>query len=201
MDIKMKRAVFIRDSTDMRQMFSFALPAQVLNAVTVYSAHFYGAMIWDLYGEMSGQVYRSWNTCVKLTWDLPRSTHNYFVEHLLAKDFSSVRMRIMTQYVAFLKRLGKSVSDEVRILSSIAASDVRSVTGKNCLNLENEFSLNPWKETPGSFRKKYKVYDVPNQDTWRLPLLASLLREKHELDVTGENIENITGLIESLCSS
>ena len=102
------------------------------------------------------------------------------------------------QYVGFLKRLEKSVSGEVRILSRIAASDVRSVTGKNCLNLGIEFGLDPWKETPGSIRKKYKVYDLPNQDNWRLPLLASLLRERHELDVTGENIENISGLIESL---
>ena len=76
MDTKMKRAAFINNSTDIRHMFSFALPEQVLSAVSVYTAHFYGAMLWDLYGEMSGQVFRSWNTCVKLAWGLPRSTHN-----------------------------------------------------------------------------------------------------------------------------
>ena len=201
MDIKMKRAAFIQNSTDIRQLFSFALPEQVLNAVCVYSAHFYGAMIWDLYGEMSGQVFRSWNTCVKLSWDLPRSTHNYFVEQLLAKDFSSVRKKILLQYVSFLKRLGKSVSCEVRVMSRIAACDVRSVTGKNCLNMKNEFSLDPWKEPASSFGMKYKMYEVPEQDHWRPSLLSSLLREKYEMDITGENIETISGLIESLCSS
>ena len=66
MDIKIKRADFIRNSVDTREMFSFALPTQVLNTISVYSAHFYGSMLWDLYGDMSGQVYRSWNNSVKL---------------------------------------------------------------------------------------------------------------------------------------
>ena len=34
MDTKMKRAAFINNSTDIRHMFSFALPEQVLNAVS-----------------------------------------------------------------------------------------------------------------------------------------------------------------------
>jgi hypothetical protein len=65
-DAKMKRADFIRSSTDMKEMLGFANPLQVLNAVSVYSVHFYSAM--NLYGDMAGQVYRSWNTCVKLAW-------------------------------------------------------------------------------------------------------------------------------------
>jgi hypothetical protein len=197
MDIKMKRAAFIKNTTDIRTQFSFALPGQVLNAICVYSAHFYGAMLWDLYGELSGQVYRSWNTCVKLVWDLPRSTHNYLVEQTLAKD-SSVRKRILLQYASFLQRLGKSVSGEVRVMSRIAAADVQSVTGKNCYNMIN---LDPWTQPVRSFAKDYKMYETPAQDTWRSSLLLSLMREKYDMDVTGEDVETISGLIESLCSS
>ena len=93
-------------------------------------------MLWDLYGEMAGKVYRSWNTTVKLVWNLPvpRSTHNYFVDHLLAKSVNSVRKKVLSQYVSFLQRLGNSVSTEVRLMSRIAAADIRSVSGKNALN-------------------------------------------------------------------
>ena len=94
-DAKMKRADFMRSSTDMREMFGFANPAQVLTAVSVYSAHFYGAMLWNLYGDMAGQVYRSWNTCVKLAWGVPRWTHNYFVDNVLSGSLSSVRKKIL----------------------------------------------------------------------------------------------------------
>ena len=49
MDIKMKRAAFIKNSTDIKNVFHLALSEQVLN---VYSAHFYGALILDLNSEM-----------------------------------------------------------------------------------------------------------------------------------------------------
>ena len=88
-------------------------------------------MLWDLYGDVAGQVYCSWNTCVKLVWNLPRSTHNYFVDNMLAEDFPSVRRKILSQYISFSQRLRKSVSSEVRLMSFVAAADIRSNTGRN----------------------------------------------------------------------
>ena len=201
MDTRMKRAAFIKNSVDTRTMFSFALPTQVLNAIMVYSAHFYGSPIWDLYGEIANQVYKRWNTSVKLVWDLPRATHNFFVDNFLAESFSSVRKNILVQYTSFVKRLGKSVSDEVRIMSRIAGSDIRSTMGKNCHNLKEEFKLDPWKDSTMLFKEAYKYYEIPEVDRWRIPLLRSLLREKYEMYVCGEETEVISGLIESLCYS
>ena len=201
MDTRMKRASFIQNSTDMRDLFRFALPGQVLNAVQTYNSHFYGSMIWDLFGAMANQVYRSWNTTVKLAWNLPRSTHNYFLEHLLAKDMRSARQQILSQYIGFLKRLGKSVSSEVRIMRSIAAQDIRSVTGRNCSNLCQEFSVDPWQVSASSFSRGYKQYELPDQDRWRLSFLMDLLKQKYAMQACDENTDVVTELIESLCSS
>ena len=150
---------------------------------------------------LPGQVYRSWNTCVKLVWDLPRSTHNYLVEHMLAKDLVSVRQRIFSQYIRFVQRLPKSVSKEVRILQSIVKNDVRSVTGKNCLMLSQEFSIDPLTVSPGKFNELYKNYAVPEHDTWRIPLLGTLLDQRYEMAACGDDIETVSGLLESLCST
>ena len=201
MDTRMKRGSFITNSTDIRSMFSFALPVQVLNAISVYSAHFYGSMLWDLYGDVAGQVYRSWNTCVKLVWNLPRSTHNYFVDNLLAEDFPSVRKKILSQYVSFLQRLRKSVSTEVRLMSYIAAADIRSTTGRNCHYLTQEFEIDPWTSSPHELKSRYRYYDVPDADSWRLPLLTTLLQQRYEVNACGEDSDTVDGLIESLCSS
>ena len=201
MDTKMKRASFISSSTDIREMFSFALPAQVLSAVSIYSAHFYGSMIWDLYGEMAGQVYRSWSTCVKLVWKLPRATHNYLVENLLSEGFPSIREKILSQYVGFLRKLANSISPEVRMLSSIVAQDIRSPTGRNCLNLRNEFDFDPWLTSPSILKSQYSQYEVPEADKWRLPLLTTLLHQRYDLSACGEETETVDGLIESLCTS
>ena len=74
-DVKIKRAQFINESIEIRDTFSFAHPEQILQAVRVYCGHNYGSMLWELDSEMVGQYNRAWNTCVKLTNDVPRSTH------------------------------------------------------------------------------------------------------------------------------
>ena len=107
------------------------------------------------------------------------------MEQLLAKEFSSVRKNIFLQFASFLKRRGRSVNSEVRILSRIVAYDVRSQTAKNCLNMEREFNLDPWMVPAFKFKNEYKMYEVPEHDHWRPSLLSSLLREKYELNVTG----------------
>ena len=58
----------IENSTNIREMFGFAHPAQVIQAVYVYAAHFYRSMLWNLCGLGASQVFRSWYTCVKLAW-------------------------------------------------------------------------------------------------------------------------------------
>ena len=83
-DANVKRIRFIDRSTKIRETFHFADPVNILQAVQVYAGDGYGAMIWDLYGEKANQYFRTWNTCVKLSWEVPRQTHTYFVDNMLA---------------------------------------------------------------------------------------------------------------------
>ena len=66
-DIKVKRAQYINRSVEIRDIFSFAEPQQVLQAVNKYVGHHYGSMLWDMESDMFGQYCRTWNTCVKLS--------------------------------------------------------------------------------------------------------------------------------------
>ena len=100
----------------------------MLEAVTVYASHFYGSMLWDLYGEGANQVYRSWNTCVKMAWDIPRMSHNYFVD-TLSGGLPNIRKQILCQYVSFFQKLRQSPLREVRILATMMGRDRNSVTG------------------------------------------------------------------------
>ena len=71
-DVKNKRAAYIDNSVKIQETFGFANPPEVLRAVQTYAGHWYGSMLWDLFGQMAGQIYNSWFTTVKVTWD-PRS--------------------------------------------------------------------------------------------------------------------------------
>ena len=64
-DIVIKRARFIQSSVEIRSLFSFAAPAEVLHALKVYSRSFYGSCMWDLGCMKAKQVYSAWNTVVK----------------------------------------------------------------------------------------------------------------------------------------
>ena len=72
-DANLKRISFIDKSTNIRDMFSFADPTNVLQAIQVYAGDAYGSNLWDLYGEKAGQFYRMWTTSVKLCWQVPRA--------------------------------------------------------------------------------------------------------------------------------
>ena len=68
---------------------------------------------------------------MKLAWNVPRSTHTYFVTQLLYGGLSSLRVDVMGRYVNYFRRLQHSSSIEVRVMVAIAARDVRSTTGNN----------------------------------------------------------------------
>ena len=50
-DMKVKRADFIRKSTEVREALSFAQPTQILQAVRTYCCSLYGAMTWSLFSD------------------------------------------------------------------------------------------------------------------------------------------------------
>ena len=167
----------------------------------MYAAHFYGSMLWNLYGLGASQVFRSWNTCVKLLWDIPRWSHNYLVEHVLSCGIPPVRQRVLGQYLGFFQKLTKSDSPEVRLLADLVGRDAGSVTGQNLLNIEEEFELDPRVSSSFQLGEKYCLYHVPDEDRWMLSFLVKLLDQNRDMAVMEENTKTISELIDSLCYS
>ena len=200
-DCKIKKAEFINSSTDIRETFSFAHPDQILRATSLYAGHFYGSMLWDFTSEMCGQVFRSWNTCVKLAWDVPRSTHTYLVDQLLAVNHCSIKKQLLSRYVKFHKGLLKSKSVEVQVLANVVSRDIRSVTGKNLAHIETVTGLDPWRTNSTKVSESVPDAEVPEADMWRLPLLCQYLFQRMEMETNLEDTKNISSLIDSLCSS
>ena len=199
-DCKCKRARFIDSSTSIRETFKFAENQQVLRAVQVYSCDFYGSMLWNLYGDQAGKFYRCWNTCVKLSWDVPRSTHTYFVDNLLSCGFPSIRQQILTRYVKFYRTLLKSPSKEVAVVAKIVAANANTTTGSNLLNIRLETRLCIKTSPIHKFKEVLSnPKPVPSTDMWRINLLPKYLEIRKNLQLQCENTKFIDGLIESLC--
>ena len=119
----------------------------------------------------------------------------------MSGDIPSTRKKILCQYVNFFKKFQASPLREVRLLASVVARDRGSVTGKNLEHLREVFSLDPWTQHVGQFKTKYKGYIVPETDKWRDALLQKLLDQRRDMVACEEEVETITSLIDSLCSS
>ena len=158
-------------------------------------------MLWDFTGKMTGQFCRSWNTCVKLVNEVPRSTHTFIVEHFLAKDFLPVQTELFSRYVKFSRSLQTSVSREVRILASLVSKDIQSNTGKNLAVIQRTCGVNPRSVSPTVIRKNPVKTEVPVLDQWRIPVLDNWLKLRREMTVNLQNTENISLLIDALCST
>ena len=201
-DAAAKRGKFIQDSVNVRETFSFASPVEVLRATKIYCCAIYGSMLWRLDGLAAGQVFRAWNTCVKLAWGVPRATHTYFVDQLLSCGMTSLKTDILCRYSKFISSLKNSPSVEVSVVANIALRDVRSNTGANVRFLTTESGLDPSEGTAAIKRALCDQLCQPEEiDKWRIKYLATLLCDRGEFHYDGmETEENyITGLIDSLC--
>ena len=78
-DIIVKRAKFINESSQIRALFHFASPSEIMKALKVHCSSFYGCMLWDLAGDKAKQVFNAWTMAVKLVWGCPRMTRTYLV--------------------------------------------------------------------------------------------------------------------------
>ena len=201
MDISMKRAEFIETSVQIRETFGFARPEEILRAVQVYGGHWYGSMLWDLFGDKVGQLCRSWSTCVKLAWDLPRSTHTYLVEDVLAKDYLTVKQQLVGRFTNFFRSLLKSKSIEICVVANMVGRCAQSTTGGNLIRIHRETGQDPWKQPAWKVRDGITRAEVPPQEGYRVQYLRKLITARSELRTQALETTEVDGLIESLCSS
>ena len=133
----------IDKSSDIRDQFKFAHPDQVLKAVQVYASDAYGFMLYDIQSHASQSYMKSWNTFVKLAWDVPLNTYTYIVENCLAESAVPFRKQICSRYVTFFRNLFTSSSNEVRHLVRIISRDAKSTVFRNIKYIEEVSGLSP----------------------------------------------------------
>ena len=202
-DAAIKRAKFIQSSVEIREVFKFAAPEEVVKAMRTYSSSFYGSNLCDLGGDKAKQVYTAWNTSIKLAWGCPQQTRTYFLQQMMCCGFPSAKTDILARFVKFFHGLRSSASHEVRVMSRLVTRDRQTVTGKNLWLVQELSNLNPWTATSRRLKtalQTEELVDVPVPDRWRLPYLSSLLRQRGEAHYLAmeEEEQRLDELINSL---
>ena len=138
---------------------------------------------------------------MKLAWQVPRQTHTYFVDHLLSSGLTSVRCDILSRYSKFVKGLRVSPSMEVTIMCGVVTNDVQSTTGHNLNIVQLETGLDPLTCSQEKIKSALgmRLPNVPDGDCWRLKYLGKLLEARGEANYLGDDVRELTALIDSLC--
>ena len=128
-DLLSKRAIFYDKVHQIQQQFGYYEPQLVLKLLCVYATALYGSPLWQLYSDEHSKLNRSWNTAVKIIWDLPHATHTRFLESLCpVPHLESV---LTGRAIGFLQNLKNSNKDLTKLLFHSCSVDLSSVTGRN----------------------------------------------------------------------
>ena len=200
-DIKMRRAMFISRSVEVRDQFSFAPPSQVLRAVQVFCCDAYGSPLWQLDSKMASSFFKAWSSCVRRVFRLPVDTFTYLVEGHLGKDFKPLRNQVLGRFPGFFRRLRDSPSTEVRVVSELAAGWAQSVTAVNLKHLQKLTGLDPVSDSVQQMKDLLPVKEVPVSEQWRLGLLDHLLALRAEVQTDSERSKSVVAMLASLCST
>ena len=201
MDARMKRGAYIGKSLEVRESFSFAMPAQVLGAVKLYASDLYGGMLWKLEDKSAQKVMNCWNTTVKDVWGVTRATHTATAKWL-ACGHTSFKEDLLARWVKYYQSMLTSPSPEVTTIARIAANDQRTTTASNN-RLITDLGLDPATATPRMVRERLEEEEpVESEEQMaRMGLLLELLQKRGDgFDEGEEEDQDFNTLIDFLCS-
>ena len=119
----------------------------------------------------------TFNRSVKVMANLPYQTHRYMIEPIVGTRH--MKMKILKNYLSFIKQVRKSPKHVLRQLYSLASADVRTVTGQNLRNillLTNKLHVD---QLDPSIVSTLEYHKMEEQETWRTSLVKEILDLKH----------------------
>ena len=138
-DILSKRATLYDTVDQVLQQFGYYEPRFIINLISIYSTALYGSTLWKIDSEEYLKLNRSWNTAVKIVWDLPHPTHTRFLESL--SPVPHLESILAGRYIGFVSSLSESVKPFINLLFNSCCSDLGTRTGQNINYLLQKYSM------------------------------------------------------------
>ena len=197
-DLLCKRAILFDKIHQVQQQFGYYEPRLVLNLLSIYSTALYGSPLWQLSSPEHQKLTRSWNTAVKMIWDLPHATHTRLLEDL--SPVPHLEHVLFARYIGFIHNLRNSSKDLLQLIYISCSSNLGSVTGQNLRFLTEKFNLQDVGQLIDlkTKLKTMKVYPLLDQEKWKITLIeeVALLRKNLlDLDFDQDQLDSILDYI------
>ena len=173
-DMREKRARFIQSAVELNQEFESLEPESQLRMLRLYNMHFSGSNCFDFQNKVFQQLVNSYNVNIRIIFDIPRNSHCWLTEQISGRH---AKQQIYSRYIKFVNTLQSTERQCVKSLFEYVRGDVRSLVGGNLrqIFLDSGVLVEPGATRPSAL-SQYCVYQVPEGEEFRLPLLVSLLQ-------------------------
>ena len=134
----------------------------------------YGSTLWNINCEEHHKLTRSWNTAVKMVWDLPPPTHKNLLEPL--SPVPHLESVLTGRYIGFLQSLAQSCKSVVQLLFHSCYGNIGTNTGQNLKYLKNKHNIVSLKTLISEKNqiKKLKLYTLPSEESWKLNIIEEI---------------------------
>ena len=198
-DCLLKRGQFIGKVNSLLQEFSYVDSSVMVRILEIYVTTFYGSCLWDLYSPEVKKIYSSWNVTVRNVFNLPWTTHRYFIESMSSTKHP--KTMLCSRMVKFWESMRKCDKGSVRYLFNLVYHDRRTLTGRSVSRIAEECQVERTRLN-SKHAKEIKYVTPPPGEIWRVSFLKELTDiRKGRAHVAGVSHDEIVDLIDDICTS
>ena len=200
-DLLCKRGILFDSVHKIQQQFGYCHPSLVMKLVGIYSTSLYGSPLWEYFTPDYLKLTRSWNTVIKMVWNLPHATHTRFLDSL--SPIPHLGSALEGKYIGFLNALSNTQKPFLSLLFNACKYDKFTVTGRNIETLMTTYEKRNLKLLLNSHNdvKRKRRYHLEEDECWKISMIKelSLAFKGHiSLDLMEEDV---TQILEFICTS
>ena len=173
-DLEDKRRSLIGKIFALQQELGNQDPNVFMKLVSIYLLNLFGCVLWDIYATSADKLWTAWQRLVRSTFSLPMTTHTWLLNDIVGGKH--LKKIIKSRFIKFSESIRSSDNPYIRLLDQYQRNDWRSSYGRNVMNLCHEAGVENINDVDVS---SLVVNPVPEQDEWRVNLMADLLSERN----------------------
>ena len=199
-DIREKRAQYIQRNNELMQEFHFAHCTMKAKINSIFNSHFYGSVLWDLFGKEAEMTFNTWNSSIRKMFRLDRRTHRYLIEPL--SNTEHIKIALMKRFLNFTDKLSCTHKWASKSVFNSIKKDCTSITG---MNLRKIAKLCGRAQIGSATRHDVGTLSyqpLPANEKWRISLIKELIdiRDNLAFSINWE-AQDISFTLEHLCTS
>ena len=142
-------------------------------------------------------VENTWNVSFRVMYNLPRTTHRYFVEPV--SGIPHVKKTLVKNFLNFINQIKKSNKEVSKVLLETIKNYCNSTTGSNLRNIMELVKKDNIEELIVEDAQMIVYKEIPAEESWRIGVVKDIIDIKNKNasleNFTDEDLENMLDFV------